>query len=273
MPLRRPQILPKRHHLHARAQQIPHRLPHLRVRLPQPQHHARLRHQPRHHLLRARQHRQALRVPRAAVADRGLQALHGLDVVREDVEAGRRDEVDAGEVAGKVRGQRLDHELGLRALDLTDSVGEVLRAAVRDVVAVNRSEDHVFKSPLCDGFGDVARLVGVERRRGVGGFDAAEAAAAGAGVAHEHEGGGAAAPALADVGAPRLLADGGETQAARVGAEPGVLGGELVVARRAHVEPLGFLWVFVGVGPSRDNRLGLLLTTEVHSHHRHRSGV
>ena len=59
--------------------------------------------------------------------------------------------------------------------------------------------------------GCVLGLIGVERRRRLGRFDGAEAAAARACVAHEHDGGGrgvavATAPALADVGAARLLA-------------------------------------------------------------------
>lgn len=66
------------------------------------------------------------------------------------------------------------------------------------------------------------RFVRVQRRRRARGLDGAEAAAARAGVAHEHDGGGgggfvAAAPAVGDVGAAGLFADGVEVEAAQVG--------------------------------------------------------
>src|SRR5439155_18278660 len=49
----------------------------------------------------------------------------------------------------------------------------------------------------------------IERSRQAG-LDVAEGAGAGAGVAHDHEGGVLLLPALADIGAARLLADGDE---------------------------------------------------------------
>ena len=86
-------------------------------------------------------------------------------------------------------------------------------------------------------------LVGVERGRAAVSLDTAEAAAAGAGVAHEHDGGGGgrlvgAAPALADVGAAGLLADGVQVQAAQVGLD---LPKVAVLAGRGDrgLEPLG----------------------------------
>ncbi len=90
--------------------------------------------------------------------------------------------------------------------DGADGLGEVLGAAVVDVVAVDRGDDDVVEAELGDGVGDAPGLEGVE---GVGaaGRDVAEGAAAGADLAHDHHGGVALAPALADVGAARLLAD------------------------------------------------------------------
>src|SRR2546430_8986660 len=61
----------------------------------------------------------------------------------------------------------------------------------------------------------------------------AEAAAARAGVAEDHEGGGAAVPALADVRAGRLLADGVELVAVDQALELH----EARAARRADLEP------------------------------------
>src|SRR5690606_8157441 len=59
---------------------------------------------------------------------------------------------------------------------------------------------------------EVARLVGIQRRRVLRALDVAEPAAPGADVPHHHDGGRPAAPALAHVGAEALLADGVQLQ-------------------------------------------------------------
>ena len=69
------------------------------------------------------------------------------------------------------------------------------------------------EAKLGDRVGDARGLVFVERV-GQAGAHVAEGAGAGAGVAHDHEGRVALVPAFADVGAARLLADGGELELA-----------------------------------------------------------
>ena len=90
---------------------------------------------------------------------------------------------------------------------LLDGLSDVIRSVVGHIVPVHRGEHHVVQPPpahtrhtpararaglhsLGHGHRGVARLLGVERRRGAGGLDAAEAAAARARVAHQHDGGG-----------------------------------------------------------------------------------
>ena len=63
------------------------------------------------------------------------------------------------------------------------------------------------KAELRGRLGDARRLVRIERARQAG-LDVAEGAGARAGVAHDHEGGVLLLPALADIGAAGLLADG-----------------------------------------------------------------
>jgi hypothetical protein len=65
------------------------------------------------------------------------------------------------------------------------------------------------EAQLLDRIGHAPRLERVERVGAPGGH-VAEGAAAGADLAHDHHGGVALAPAFADVGAARLLADGDE---------------------------------------------------------------
>ncbi len=88
--------------------------------------------------------------------------------------------------------------------------GEMLGAAVSEVVAVDRGDDDMLQAQLCDRFGDILRLVRIERA-GHAGLHVAEGAGARARVAHDHEGRVLLLPALADIGAAGLLADRDET--------------------------------------------------------------
>ena len=79
-----------------------------------------------------------------------------------------------------------------------------------------------------------AELVGVERGR-LAALHMAELAPARADVAHEHHGRGATAPALGDVGAPALGADGVELEVGEQLADPLEAG----AVRHLHLEPVG----------------------------------
>jgi len=220
---RRAHVLAERDDVHVRGAQRPQRRPQLRLRLPEPEHDARLRDQPRLRLLRARQHRQRLPERRAPVPHLRRQRLHRLHVVRVHVQPRPRHHGHHVQVAREVARQRLDEDLAPAALaalrlDARDRLGEVVRAAVRQVVAVHRRQHHVAEPPAPQRLGRVLGLVRVQRREALPRLlalarrlDRAEAAAARARVAHQHDGRRrrglvAAAPALADVGAARLLA-------------------------------------------------------------------
>ncbi len=110
-------------------------------------------------------------------------------------------------IGPEVGDQHLDGAAGLQAADLADGVGEDVRAAVGQLVAVHAGEHGVAQAHLPHRFRHPQRLLFVQRL-GAPGLDVAEAAGAGAGVAHQQEGGRAAAPALAQVGAERLFAHG-----------------------------------------------------------------
>src|SRR3954449_5459900 len=85
-----------------------------------------------------------------------------------------------------------------------------------------------------EGLGDPPRLVLVEPG-GAAGLDVAEAAGAGAGIAEDHDRRGALVPAVPDVRAVGLLADGVEVQAAEQALQIVV-----VVARRhSGLDPVG----------------------------------
>ena len=83
------------------------------------------------------------------------------------------------------------------------------RAPVGKVVAVNGRDDAIAEAEALHGAGKARGFPGVDGRGLAAGYGAVTACA-GADVAEDHEGGGLSLPALADVGASRLFADGVE---------------------------------------------------------------
>ena len=96
---------------------------------------------------------------------------------------------------------------GRAGADRPDHLGEVVGAAIGQIIAVDRGDDDVREAEVGDRVGDVLRLVGIERRRQAG-RDIAEGAGARADLAHDHHGGVLLGPAFTDIGAAGLLADG-----------------------------------------------------------------
>mmetsp|Transcript_5927 Transcript_5927/g.18245 ORF Transcript_5927/g.18245 Transcript_5927/m.18245 type:complete len:321 (-) Transcript_5927:427-1389(-) len=209
--LGRPHVLPQRHHVHARVAQRLQCRDDLLARLATPKHNAALGHARTQPLCR-RQHAHALLPVGAAVADHTLQPLHRLNVVRVHIQTRIHNDLGARLIAAKVGHQRLHQQPARSAfLEQGDGAANVRCAAIRKIVAVNAGQHHIVEPPRCDCFGHRVGLFGVERRRRATCLDSAESASARARVAHEHDGRGcsvavAASPALANVGAARLLA-------------------------------------------------------------------
>jgi hypothetical protein len=88
----------------------------------------------------------------------------------------------------------------------------VLGAAVEEVVAVDHREHHVREIELGERARRVLGLARIDDAARISRGDRAEAAAARARLAEDHDRRGALAPALADVGAARLFADGVEIE-------------------------------------------------------------
>src|SRR5690606_34170717 len=132
------------------------------------------------------------------------------------------------------RGQDLNGGARVAGADGADDLGEVAGAAIRQIVAIDRGDDHVFEAELFDGHGHVfgfERIEGGRQPRA----HVAEGAGAGADFAHDHEGGVLLGPAFADIGAAGFLADGDEV----------VLADDLLGfpidrgAGRPHTDPVG----------------------------------
>ncbi|KAL7353682.1 hypothetical protein ACKS0A_04596 [Histoplasma ohiense] len=117
------------------------------------------------------------------------------------------------EIPRVITRQALDEDIRRLLLDLHNCLCTVPRAAICEIIPIDRSQHHVSQAPPRERLSSIVWLVRVERRRLVGCFHAAEATAARAGVAHKHYCScrrrlGAAAPAIGDVGAAGFLADG-----------------------------------------------------------------
>jgi hypothetical protein len=164
----------------------------------------------------------------------GFWAADRLDVVVEDVRTCLHDRPQRPVGAIEVRDEDLYAHLWALAAKGSYGLGEDVRAAIGQVVAGDAGHDHVLEVHLADGLGDAARLVLVVPGRATG-LDGAEAAGARAGVTEDHDRCRALLPALPDVGAAGLLADGVQGQVAQDALEVVIVG----AGRQPGPDPLG----------------------------------
>ena len=140
-----------------------------------------------------------------AGADRGIESRHGFKIVVEDIRARRRDQAPRRALAQEIGGQHLDRGVRRAGANGADHGGEMRRAAIGEIVAIDRGDDDMAEPEPHDRVRDPRRLIAIERPR-LAGADMAKAAGAGAGIAHDHHGGVADRPAFADIRAGGLLA-------------------------------------------------------------------
>ena len=182
--------------------------------------------------LRALEDAQAA-VVAGSLADRGLQPLHRLDVVVQDVRTGFHHGPQRRLLAVEVGDQHLHAHRRAAVPESPDRLREDARAAVGQVVAGDRRHDDVLEAHRLDGLRDATWLVGVEPGRPAR-LDGAEPAGAGARVAEDHHGCRALVPALPEVGAAGLLADRVEV----LGAHQAAQVAEAVASRDPGSKPL-----------------------------------
>ena len=135
----------------------------------------------------------------------------GLHVVAEDQLAILSDRLTQGGdrlllAVAEIGGQHLQTEIRHPLAQATQGGSEDSGTTVGELVAVDRGEHHVIQIHLRDSIDHPARLVFIQRTW-LTGLHRAETAGTGTGVTQQHEGGGASAPALAAIGAARLLTD------------------------------------------------------------------
>ena len=180
-----------------------------------------------------REHAERLRVTRARIAHAMGQPFDGFQILRVGDETRVEHAGDLLEVAGEVRRQRFHRRVRRACMNRANARGIVRGATIGQVIAIDRSQHHVFQSHQDHRIGHVAWLGMVQPAVGVARADRAEFARARADFAHQHQGGGAAAPAFTDVRALGFDADGVQLVAAHDFAH--FL--EVLAARHAHAQP------------------------------------
>src|SRR6266853_1138456 len=218
----RTQVLPNGQDLDVVRPQVAKDLDHLVDLLAQAEHDPGLGIDGRAHPLGALQELERARIA-ALRPHLRIETWHRFDVVVEDVGTGAHHGGERGLVAHEIGDQHLDVALWDALADLPDGPGEDGGPTVLELVAVDRGDDGMMQAHPLDRLGDTNRLAKVEDPRPAG-LDRAEAAGPGAGVAEDHEGRRARLPALADVGAARLLAHGVQVEAAHDLFQLGIVG-------------------------------------------------
>ena len=153
---------------------------------------------------------------------------NGLDVVCQHLGAGVEDLGEQVRTTGEVGDEHLDPAAGDVGVYTSNGLGVEPRSLVGEVVPGNAGHRRIAQSHPGDRLRDAPRLIAVELCRATG-VDLTEVAPPGALVTADEEGGLPVLPALEDVRASGLLADGVQALVPHQFAQLGVL--------RAHVCP------------------------------------
>ncbi len=162
-----------------------------------------------------------------------IQARHRFQIVVEHVRRclGQRRQ-GALQAAAEVRHQNLDTRIGTALAQPRHAGGKMAGAAVAEIIAIHRRDDQILQPHHGHRFGDVLRLLVVQRLRAPVG-DIAEGTAARAQIAHDHEGCRSVAEALGEIRTRGLLADGVQPLLAKQVLDPPHTGPE----RRLDTDP------------------------------------
>ena len=125
----------------------------------------------------------------------------------EDVGPRGKDGFEGPLLAQKIRRQDLDRRRRRTGADRQNGAAKMLRAAVSEIVTIDRGNDDMGKAELGHGIGNMFWFVGIERARQTG-LHVTEGAGPRAGIAQDHEGRVLLFPAFADIRAAGLFADG-----------------------------------------------------------------
>lgn len=148
-----------------------------------------------------------------------VEARDGLHIVIEHVRGGVKDSLDCEQITAEIGGEDLHARVWNSLPNLSNSLREVMRSAVIQVVAIHARDHHVSQPHSGRHLGHMERLFRVEGElpfRGRSFRDRTESAAPGAKVTEDHESGGAAVEALMDVGTAGRLAHGVQLQLAQI---------------------------------------------------------
>jgi len=207
------QILTHRQNLAADFAQIVHCLKNLRLGFAEAEHDSTFRDNPaaaERKFFRASEHLQRRPILRPRAHHR-REPLYRLHIVIVNVGTGIEHSLNAGIIGMKIRDEHFDDNGRIHFLDRSDHAGEMMGAAVFQIIASDGRDHDMFQFHSHDRFGHALRLVFLQGKR-FRGCHRAKSTRACATVPRDHERGCALAPAFPAVRALRAFADGVQSQ-------------------------------------------------------------
>jgi hypothetical protein len=166
-----------------------------------------------------------------------MHSSHCFDIVSEDVRGGVNHDLQVCGASLEVANQGLDTQIWASGPCLANCFGPNRSAAISEVIPVNRRNNNVSQARFGQHLGDTAGLVEV-RGSGSPCFDIAKTTGAGAGVPENHDRGGATAPALANIGTRRFLANSMEPKICKSVSQSHIG----IASRCLGSDPIGLAW-------------------------------
>ena len=208
---RRPKVVADRDDVAPDAGEIGERTDHLVVGLTEPRHDARLRRQTGR--LGVRENGQAARRSRPTDAPHAASRATVSTLWLSTSGRAANSVSNESEIALRIGDQRLDPSQRPASADRLDALCDERHPTVGEIVAGHHRQHGVVEPHTVDRFGDPRRLTGVRLER-LAGVDQAEAARSRAALPQHHERRCAVGPALGEVRAAGVLADGDEVEIA-----------------------------------------------------------
>ena len=139
----------------------------------------------------------------------GIEARNRFKIVVKHVRARFNDDLQDRRIAfDKIRRQDFDGCVRALTPDRANGLREMLRPAIKHIIAVHGGDDHMVEPQFLDRIRDPTRLEHVQIFRRLACRDIAEGTSPRADLTHDHHRGVALVPAFADIRAARLFADG-----------------------------------------------------------------
>ena len=197
-------------------------------------------------------------------ADGRIKPRHGFKIVIVNIGARIDDHLDgAPGLVAEIRRQDLDRRFRRVLAQFVDDADKLPGAAIDQIITIDRRDDDMFEPQRRRRFGNMCGFEKIDWPRHPG-LDVAKGTGARAGIAQDHHRGVLLAPAFADVGARRFLADGVELQPPHQRAGFG----KAHRGRRSHPQPIGLADTWFGEGGEIGHAREIAIVCRAANHNR-----